>query len=72
MGVSERNIQKGLEEISEEDYEALCLKLATKKQESLKGENPLSIKQKTTAYLLSKGFEYEQINSALDNLKLKI
>ena len=66
MGVSERNIQKGLE-ISEEEYEALCLKLATKKQESLKGENPISIKQKTTAYLLSKGFEYEQINKVYAN-----
>ena len=71
MGVSERNIQKGLEEISEEDYEALCLKLATKKQESLKGENPMAIKQKTTAYLLSKGFEYEQINLALEKVKGK-
>lgn len=71
MGVSARNIQKGLEEIQEEDYEALCLKLATKKTLSLKGENPLSIRQKTTAYLLSKGFEYEQINLALEKLKVK-
>ena len=71
MGVSERNIQKGLEEISEEEYEALCLKLATKKQESLKGENPMAIKQKTTAYLLSKGFEYEVINLALEKVKGK-
>lgn len=71
MGVSERNIQRGLEEIKEEAYEALCLKLATQKALNLKGENPLAVRQKTTAFLLSKGFEYEQINSALEKLKVK-
>ncbi|MDD2576759.1 MAG: regulatory protein RecX [Bacteroidales bacterium] len=63
MGLSESNIQLGLDQIPEHEYKALLEKLCLRKMQSLGKQEPSSIKQKTIAFLLSKGFEYEEIVS---------
>ncbi len=71
MGISKDNILLGLEQIPEEEYQALCQKLCERKARTLKGNKLYVIKQKTIAFLLSKGFEYEDINQALQELDLE-
>ncbi|MBO9731794.1 MAG: RecX family transcriptional regulator [Chitinophaga sp.] len=69
--VSDYCIRKGLEEIDEEDYEAVLLKLTEKKYESLKGETEIKRKYKTMQYLLQRGFESELISDALEQIANK-
>ena len=69
--VSDYCIRKGLEEIDEEDYAAVLLKLTEKKYESLKGETDIKRRYKTMQYLLQRGFESTLISDALEQIANK-
>jgi regulatory protein len=64
--VSDYSIKKALKEIDEEDYQKTLREVATKKWESLKGEDHLSRKKKTTDYLMQKGFEFELVKAVVN------
>ncbi|MDD2191806.1 MAG: regulatory protein RecX [Bacteroidales bacterium] len=66
--ISDRCISIGLNEIDEKEYFDLCLELAIKKLETLKGEQHLTKKRKIITYLNTKGFEYEVIDNVLDKI----
>ena len=63
--VSEYNIKKAMKEIDEEAYLKTLKELAEKKYISLKGEQYLVRKKKTTDYLLQKGYEPDLITKAI-------
>ncbi len=65
-GISKVCIDKALLEIEPEEYSIMAERLCRKKLSTLKENNPLKQRQKVTAYLLSRGFEYETIKQALD------
>jgi regulatory protein len=67
--VSDYCIKKAMNAIDEEAYEKTLNHLAEKKYESLKGEQYLVRRKKTTDYLLQKGYEPELINKALTSLR---
>jgi regulatory protein len=67
--VSDYNIRKAMQQISEEDYLKTLAKVAEKKWDSLKGEQYLVRQKKTADYLAQKGFEPELINSAIRQLR---
>jgi regulatory protein len=67
-GISDNCIETGLKEIDQKDYNKLCKALALKKLNSLRAEKILSKKQKTIAFLNSKGFEFEVINNILEEI----
>lgn len=67
--ISEKCIEIGLDEIDEKEYFDLCLDLAIKKIETLKGDQHLTKKRKLISYLNTKGFEYELINNVLEKIK---
>ncbi len=69
--ISEKCIEIGLDEIDEKEYFDLCLDLAIKKIETLKGDQHLTKKRKLISYLNTKGFEYELINNVLEKIKDK-
>ncbi len=69
--ISEKCIEIGLGEIDEKEYFDLCLDLAIKKIETLKGDQHLTKKRKLISYLNTKGFEYELINNVLEKIKDK-
>ncbi len=64
-GVSSFCITLALKEIDEGTYLLTLQSVATKKWDSLKGEQHLSRRAKTTAYLLQKGFEQHLIAAAI-------
>ncbi|MCW3462144.1 regulatory protein RecX [Chitinophaga nivalis] len=66
--VSAYCIKKAMEEIDENDYAAVLLKLADKKYRSLEREQPLKRKYKTMQHLLQKGFESDLISDALEQI----
>ncbi len=67
--VSEYCIKKGLQEIDEEDYYRLFLKLFEQKLQSIKGEKNIFIKKrKIKDFLLQRGFENDLIHDALRQL----
>lgn len=59
--LSEYCIKAGMAEINDEDYLDTLLKIIDKKAHSLKGENPMLLKQKLVRYALSKGFENDLV-----------
>ncbi|MFC0184437.1 regulatory protein [Pseudarcicella hirudinis] len=59
--LSEYCIKAGMAEINDEDYMDTLLKIIDKKAHSLKGENPMMLKQKLVRYALSKGFENDLV-----------
>lgn len=61
-------IRKGLEEIDPGDYEKTLRKLARQKYASLKGEQPLRRKYKTTRYLLGRGYESALVGRVMEEL----
>lgn len=67
--VSDYCIKKAMNAIDEEAYEKTLNYLAEKKYETLKGEQYLVRRKKTTDYLLQKGYEPELINKALTSLR---
>lgn len=66
-GITEKLIQKCMDEIEEEDYAVALNKIATRYASQLKGLQAYQKKIKTTRYLLSRGFEYEEILEVLNN-----
>jgi len=69
-GVSKPCIAAALAEIDGNDYSDKLSTLAKKKWESLKGEHPNTRKQKTIRYLLGRGFMYEDVDKAIQKIKL--
>lgn len=65
-GVSEYLIGRAMKEINDDDYHKTLYRLAAKKFASLKGEQHLVRKKKTTDYLLQKGFEPELITGVVN------
>jgi regulatory protein len=60
--VSAYCIKKGMQEISDDDYEATIKKLIAAKSASIKGNIQLpSNKQKVLNYLLSKGYSFGDV-----------
>ena len=55
--VSEYSIKQAMKEIDEEEYEKNLKELASDKYESLKDEQYLARKKKTTDFLIQKGYE---------------
>lgn len=66
--ISDYCISKALKEINEKEYVQLLKKLAEKKYVSLKNEQYLIRKKKTMDYLLQKGFEWELVGRAVEEL----
>lgn len=69
--VSEYCIKKALKQIDEDDYLKAMDKLIIDKYNSLKGEQYLIRKKKTTDYLLQKGFEPDQISIRIKSVTAK-
>lgn len=66
--ISDYCIKKGMQEIDEEDYLKTLSVLTRKKYETLKKEQHFRRIQKTRAYLVRKGYEYELITETLTQL----
>lgn len=66
-GVSERLISKCMDEIDEEDYKAVILKIWENYYAKQKGLKDYQKKSKTIHYLLSRGFEYEEILQSISS-----
>jgi regulatory protein len=66
--VSAYCINKALKSINEDDYRKTLQQLAEKKWETLKGEQHLVRKKKTTDYLLQKGYEPELVAGVLGSM----
>jgi regulatory protein len=66
--VSEYNIKKAMKQIDENDYAEVLQRLASKKYESLQGEQYLVRKKKTIDYLLQRGFEHELISDVIKTI----
>lgn len=60
-GISEYCIRTGMQEIEEEDYQALLRTLIDKKQSTLSNEDEYSRKHKTARYVIGKGYEPELV-----------
>lgn len=67
-GLNNDLIQKGLLEINGDDYEETLRDLIAKKAHSLRGNEPLILKQKLLRFGLSKGYESDLIWDAMGNL----
>ena len=67
--VSPRNIKKALASIDEEIYTKTLHELTIKKWRSLKNEQYLNRMAKTTNYMLQKGFERNEIITAINSLR---
>lgn len=61
-GITEKLISKSMDEIDEADYEKTVRKIWNAYYEKQKGLKEYQKKIKTTRYLMSRGFEYEEIN----------
>ena len=66
--LSEDAVQNALERIDPKKYFNRLLNLATNKWNKLEREDDLKRKQKTLAYLVSKGFEQDLIWSAINSV----
>lgn len=69
--VSEYLIKKALKQIPEEAYMAKLEELTRERYESLKSEQYLIRKKKTSDFLMQKGYEPELISAALGRLTSK-
>jgi len=69
-GIPEAMIQKGLEEIDEEDYRRVLHDLILKKLKEIKPEKDLNIREKIITFVNGKGYEMELILTALKELKI--
>ena len=67
-GLSDYNIEVGLEEIDEEEYQEVFDAVAEKKFASIKDTNPYKAKAKLANYLLYRGFEPDLVYSKIDEL----
>jgi regulatory protein len=66
--ISDEIAQKALEQINKKEYTAILNKLAKERYTSLKHEQYLIRKKKTMDYLMQKGYEWDLIKDALNNL----
>lgn len=66
-GVPEKLINSCFDEIDDSDYDQTIQKIAEKYFEQQKGLKDWQKKSKTVKYLLSRGFEYDEINRILLN-----
>lgn len=66
--VSAYCIRKGMEEIDDEEYLKTLQKLASDKYQSLKNEQYLRRRFKTTQYLMAKGYEPDLIHETLKEI----
>lgn len=64
--IPESIIRNGLDQIDPEEYRMTAKNLLQQKQASLKSQNPLKRKQKTTQYLLGKGYEWDLVEDLLE------
>ncbi len=71
--VSEYCIKKAMQEIDKDSYHDAMQKLAEQKWNSIKGAgvNRFAKMNKTTAYLLQKGYEYDIVKSVIQQLREK-
>lgn len=60
-------IDKGIEEINEEDYKSTLMELTEKKWKIIRESEVYLKKKKIYNYLLQKGYEYNLINEILKN-----
>lgn len=62
-------VDKGMASISEEDYLAVLADVAEKKRAELehKVDDPFLLRQKLTAFLVTRGFSLSEINSVITN-----
>ncbi|MBS1657499.1 MAG: RecX family transcriptional regulator [Chitinophagales bacterium] len=60
-GVSDYLIQKAMNEVKRDDYDATLKKLLEKKAATLKDRNIFTKKQKLSSYLIRKGYEPEEV-----------
>ncbi|WP_374445548.1 regulatory protein RecX [Epilithonimonas sp.] len=67
-GVNDKLILKCMEEIDNKDYEKEINKIYQDYYSRQKGLKEYQKKSKTIRYLLSRGFEYEEIVKAIDNV----
>ena len=63
-------IQKGIEEIDEEDYQQVLRDLIQRKQKEIIPEKNLNIREKIITFVQGKGYEMELIFTALKELKI--
>ncbi len=63
-------IRLALEEIEDESYSIQLQKLLTDKTKTMRSENKFDRRNKLMRFALSRGFEAEQINKALQKLKI--
>ncbi|MDF2553857.1 MAG: RecX family transcriptional regulator [Chryseobacterium sp.] len=66
-GITEKLINKSFDEIDDEDYLKIIKKLYENHFSKQKGLQVYQKKSKTIKYLLSRGFEYENILQVIDN-----
>lgn len=67
--VSPFNIKISMQEIDEEEYQAILEKLVTEKWESLKREQYLVRQMKTLRYMVQKGFETNLVSAAIQKIR---
>ena len=67
-GISRYCVDKGLQEIDESDYRDTLYELASKKWNTLPGDDTYTRKNKTVRYLLGKGYETDLAWEAVENL----
>lgn len=66
--VSEYSIKKAMKQIDEQEYRSTLKKLAEEKYKSLKSEQYLVRRKKTTDYLMQKGYENDLVREAVEQL----
>ncbi len=66
--VSQYNISKALDSIDETEYQLGLQKLARKKWQHLKKEQPIIMKHKIMQFLLQKGYERYLVKAAVDKI----
>jgi regulatory protein len=69
-GIPDNIIQAGIGEIDEEDYRKVLKDLILKKQNEIKPEKDLNIREKIITFVQGKGYEIERILSTLKELKI--
>jgi regulatory protein len=68
--ISDYCIKKALSQISNEEYEKTIIDLIEKKKKEIKDKLPHVRKHKIINYLISKGFEYEIVQSVLEEKEI--
>ena len=66
-GISEKLISKCMDEIDEDDYRKIILQIWNNYYERQKGLKDYQKKSKTIHYLISRGFEYEEILQSISS-----